>query len=201
MFLKQILTRSACVAALAGAMLVAGCGGSVAVTPSATATTAPTAIPKQRTVPAPAAGFTTYKRTDGTFGLNIPTGWQQTTLSSSSITITKFTNGKDIIIVAPLTLQLPVVEYPSLLQSVSTLLGGTNARIDATPKQEIIGANTWNTVSGSMLYKGVSYDAAAFGADHGAKTTFFIALTPHASSAADYTTYIVPMIQSFTFLT
>lgn len=201
MVLKRILTQGACVAALAGAMFVAGCGSSsVAATPTATATTIPTATATPVTVPAPAAGFTTYTSADGSYGFNYPTGWKVTTQTVSGISVTAVSNNKDLITVLPLSAKIPSSQYGTLLTSFAQGAKATNVKTNTTITSVPLGANTWNAGDGTLTFQGQSYVSAIFGTDHGPYTTVIIALAPKATANADASQNIIPFVTSFTFL-
>jgi hypothetical protein len=174
-----------------------------APTATATATTTPptpTPVPTVA-VPAPGAGFSTFQASDGSYGLNYPSGWLTTGESVQGETLQVFISSdtSDYFITLPSPQVIPASQYAALAQQFATGLGGTDIKISAQPTKVTLGSNTWNKVLGTLTYQSKPYSAAILGVDHGTGTFLVLYLAPTSSFKSVETTDFTVMATSITF--
>jgi hypothetical protein len=194
------------VLALLGAFaLLSKAGASTATTarhPIPTATVTPTATPTTGTIPPPPAGFTTFKASDGSYGLNYPSDWTNTGQSQQGITLVIFgsPDAQDFFMTLPSPSQLPTSEYAKLAQVFAQGAGAKNIKISSHTSRVRYGSNVWTRVTGSMVFQNTNDNLVVLGTDHNGATMLLLYFAPSAQWSAVGKTDFVPMLTSFTFL-
>lgn len=174
------------------------------VTALPTATVLPTMTPSPTAIAVPPApsGFSTFTANDGSYGLNYPTDWAQTSQTVSGITTELFSSPDRLsnFISVPLTGIVPLNQYQQFGQSFASNAKATNIHFSATPTSVTIGANSWNKETGTFTFQGMPYSCVLLGTNRWDGTFFAIYLAPKGGFSATDTANFTPMAQSITFM-
>ena len=175
-----------------------------ATLPAPTATAVPPTATPQPTVPSPPPNFTTFTSTDGTFGLNVPSDWAKTPVTSGTLTGTNFKS--------PLsTYELVAVdEAPSgsldpqkivtYVQSFATNSGGSNIAITQDATTTVIGQNSWMSAEATYQAGDGQHHMRGLAIAHGQNVYLFFYDALASGFQTDPGTKYDTMVKSFTFL-
>jgi hypothetical protein len=171
-------------------------------TPVPTATSAPTATP----IPTPTVtvpnGFSPFTASDGSYSIAYPSDWITTGQTSNGASLEAFVSpdATKFLLTLPSPTEASPSEYATLLKQFAQGLGGKNVAISTKTSRVKLGANTWNKVTGTMVFQGGSDDLVMLGTDHNAATFFIIYFAPAAQMTATVRDDFTPMVASFQFL-
>jgi hypothetical protein len=193
--MRRFLSTAGLLASLALIAMLAGCGSSGAnsVTPTATATTAPTATPLLSA---------TYTSTDGVYKISYPGAWKVEPLtipSTSGTAQIESDNGTDLALIEPFTIKSSA-SYPSILKSAISVSPFTNSIVDSAVTTQTYPSGSWTVASGTTEANGTALTVRLYGTLHNDHTFIIITFAPTPSAATDQTTYLDPMLTSLVFL-
>ena len=196
----RVLKTLGILAVISAAVLFAGCslGTSAKATPTATATNTPAPV-----APSPVSGFSTFTSSDGVYGLNYPSSWQQKSLNTSPVvngTIFYSTADNSYFMVLPLSQSVSSDQYGAFATSFAGGFGGTGSQISSSTTTTTFGGKTWTEVDGTSNVKGTASDLKVYGTMLGSNTLFIVLIWPTATGSQVNTTDLQPMLSSFTLL-
>jgi hypothetical protein len=186
----------AIISMLVGALLLVGCGSSVA--PAATAT--PTLQPTPSPTPILNSTFTSQ---DGIYTFQFPGTWTTTPLSNSVVingVSVASSDQTDLFVTLPLDEGFATKDYPTFLNSFMSGAGAKSITVKTTSQSVPAGANTWTDYDGTATLNGNPSQTSIFGLTHDGKTFFVIIIAANTNADSIGTTYFLPMLTSLKFL-
>ena len=197
----RALKTVAIFAVMSALVLFTGCslgGASAKATPTATATNTPPSA-----VPTPATGFTTFTSSDGVYGLNYPSDWGKTAVTTSPVVNGEAffpADASSYFMVLPLSSSLSADQYSDFASGLAIGFGGTGTQISKNTTTTSFDGKSWTEVDGTTTIKSTASEIKMYGTARGNNSLFLVLIWPTASGSQINTAYLQPMIDSFTLL-
>lgn len=197
----RVLKTVALLAVMSAAVLFAGCslgGAGTKATPTAIATKTPASV-----VPTPASDFTTFTSSDGVYGLNYPSDWSETAVTTSPVVNGEAfypADGSSYFMVLPLNTKLAADEYSDFATGLATGFGGTGTQISKSATTTSFDGRSWTEVNGTTTIKGTASEIKLYGTSLGSNSLCLVLIWPTASGSQVNTAFLQPMTDSFTLL-
>ncbi|HEX6818288.1 MAG TPA: hypothetical protein VF120_07935 [Ktedonobacterales bacterium] len=197
----RVLKTVALLAVTSATVLFAGCslgGAGTKVTPTATATSTPASV-----VPTPASGFTTFTSSDGVYGLNYPSDWGQTAVTTAPVVNGEAfypADGSSYFMVLPLNTSLSADQYSDFASGLAVGFGGTGTQMSKSATTTSFDGMSWTEVNGTTTIKGTASEIKLYGTPLGSNSLCLVLIWPTASGSQVNTAFLQPMLDSFAVL-
>lgn len=182
-----------------GALTLAACGGASTTakpTATATATKAPTATAT------PVLGKT-FTSDNGVYSISYPNSWLAQSISNTdapgAAAFSDSTAG-DLVIVTPLNVLVQPSDYAAVAQSAASGANATDINLDPTTTNTTINNISWTEIDGTITLEGVPSEFSQLATVHNNTSFFLYLIAPTSTASTDATKYLVPMVQSLTFI-